>query len=431
MPAPHSPVTRFLTDPGAALTRPRARRRAPPSGLRADRRPRTGGRCHRVRAGTRSPARVRRHAAYLENARVITVLAPPKVDPRSAEALWSHLLGLLRPPRTRFLRGQPHLAFEYAWSRAGLQVRSGFPGTVPPRTDRAGGDRCVARCPDPHRRHARAGGPRCCRAGRWPREDGCASARRRCCRSRPSTTPTRCARCCSACSGLGEGEFAAVQVLARPVTGRRARNAPAPGDRAERRRQRRRDRRPRCWTCSPPERGPPATIRPGRGRWRWTRRRQRPFALPRRRRPAGCGTCAFCTPPPPPSTASRMTPRGCGAGAHQVASAFSVYAGANWFARKKLAHSVTVLGSRAFHGRGDLLSAAELGAVAHLPTDAGAQGLERAGARRSARPRASGPDQAARYQADRHHRRRSAPPGGPGGGRRPPSPARHGRHRLR
>ena len=60
----------------------------------------------------RARLRARRHAAYTARARIITVLAPPKVDPHGAEALWSHLLGLLRPPRARLLSGQPHLGFE-------------------------------------------------------------------------------------------------------------------------------------------------------------------------------------------------------------------------------------------------------------------------------------------------------------------------------
>jgi hypothetical protein len=41
--------------------------------------------------------RARRHAALLADARRITVLAPPTVDPAGGAAVWSNLVGLLRP----------------------------------------------------------------------------------------------------------------------------------------------------------------------------------------------------------------------------------------------------------------------------------------------------------------------------------------------
>ena len=47
---------------------------------------------------------------------LITVLAPPQVDPAGGEALWGHLTGLLRPPWARLWHGQPHLGFEYTWA---------------------------------------------------------------------------------------------------------------------------------------------------------------------------------------------------------------------------------------------------------------------------------------------------------------------------
>jgi hypothetical protein len=47
-----------------------------------------------------------------DQARVVTILAPPTVDPDGAEAAWSNLVGLLRPMWTRLVGGQP-LAWEY------------------------------------------------------------------------------------------------------------------------------------------------------------------------------------------------------------------------------------------------------------------------------------------------------------------------------
>jgi hypothetical protein len=386
-------VSRFLTDPGAALTRIEhaALHHLPdygPIGALALAAGITGF------ALVRGRLRARRHAAYVHNARVITVLAPPKVDPRSAEALWSHLLGLLRPPRTRLLSGQPHLAFEYAWSRAGLQVRIWVPGTVPPQMiERA----VTAAWPGAQTRTADALDTEAALLpGRAVATGGrlrLAKAEVLAIETKHDTDPLR--PLLSACSGLGEGEFAAVQVLARPVTGRRARNA---------------RRQVTALRGGGSGAGPASALLD----------LLTPGARPAGYKPTGAGTVAM---DPAQAAAFRAASAKAAGGlwdvrvlytaastsegeqddsprlrgrAHQVASAFSVYAGANWFARKKLAHPVTVLGSRAFHGRGDLLSAAELGALAHLPTDPGAQGLERAGAASiSPPPGIQAPDQAA------------------------------------
>jgi hypothetical protein len=45
-------------------------------------------------------------------ARQVTVLAPPTVDPAGGAALWSNLVGLLRPGWRRAFTGQPHVAWE-------------------------------------------------------------------------------------------------------------------------------------------------------------------------------------------------------------------------------------------------------------------------------------------------------------------------------
>ncbi|MET8623482.1 type IV secretion system DNA-binding domain-containing protein [Kitasatospora sp. NPDC004669] len=66
--------------------------------------------------------------------------------------------------------------------------------------------------------------------------------------------------------------------------------------------------------------------------------------------------------------------------AHAVASAFAVYSGRNWYARHRLRRPAETTDERHFPLRGDLLSVTELAAVAHLPTDPAAPGVERAGA---------------------------------------------------
>ena len=82
-----------------------------------------GGRCALRRA---------RHRRWLVGARLVTVLAPPRVDPDGAAALWGHLAGLARPGWRRLLFGQPHLCFEYLITPEGSTIRMWVPGPVPP-----------------------------------------------------------------------------------------------------------------------------------------------------------------------------------------------------------------------------------------------------------------------------------------------------------
>lgn len=77
-------------------------------------------------------ARQRRHAALARDARTVVIVPPPEVDPGGGQALWTNLMGLLRPAWRRLLAGQPHLAFEYTWTPAGVQIQLWVPGTVPP-----------------------------------------------------------------------------------------------------------------------------------------------------------------------------------------------------------------------------------------------------------------------------------------------------------
>jgi hypothetical protein len=65
--------------------------------------------------------------------------------------------------------------------------------------------------------------------------------------------------------------------------------------------------------------------------------------------------------------------------AHAIASAFAGYAGHNYYRRHRLHHPTQALAGRRL-GRGDLLSVDELAALAHLPLDEAAPGVQRAGA---------------------------------------------------
>ncbi|MGH9060581.1 MAG: type VI secretion protein, partial [Acidimicrobiales bacterium] len=96
------------------------------------------------------------HAQLLPHARMVTVLAPPSVDPAGGQALWSNLVGLLRPAWRRWLSGQPHVACEYVFSEAGVSIRLWVPGVIPPGlVERA----VEAAWPGAHTRTGTAGPP--------------------------------------------------------------------------------------------------------------------------------------------------------------------------------------------------------------------------------------------------------------------------------
>lgn len=314
--------------------------------------------------------RRRRAALLARGARVVTVLAPPEVDPSGAAALWANLVELLRPPWRRLIDGQPHLAFEMAWSESGLQVGFWVPGPVPPGlVERAveaawpGAATTVGPPAPPLSIDDRTtGGELRLAEPEWfPL------------RSDHSVDPLR--SLLGAAGGLGEGQAAAVQVLARPVTARRV---------------------ARCHKAA-------RALRSGRATTLVSR-------LLDLATPFGGG------PPPKPTEdptrahdVRAVLDKSAGPGwevvvrygvaaagdgadlarlrgrAHALASAFGAYAGRNRLARRRLGDPVAALAARRM-GRGDLVSVPELAALAHLPTDAAVAGLDRAGARSLAPP---------------------------------------------
>ncbi|HEX5289031.1 MAG TPA: hypothetical protein VFX25_09180, partial [Streptosporangiaceae bacterium] len=131
---PGGPLGRYLTDPGGAaaqvahLLLAAAERYGPVGG------PALAAAIAAVLAA-QVWMRRRQQTAFAGGARIVTVLAPPHADPDGAAALWGHLTGLLRPPAARWRHGQPHLAWEYAWTggtTAGMTIRLWVPGTIPP-----------------------------------------------------------------------------------------------------------------------------------------------------------------------------------------------------------------------------------------------------------------------------------------------------------
>jgi len=339
-------------------------------------------RCHqRLVAGARN-----------SGARLVTVLAPPSVDPAGGVALWSNLVGLLRPAWRRWLTGQPHVGVEYVFSETGVAIGLWVPGVIPPGLI----ERAVeAAWPGAHTHTSPAQSPL------PPPPDGQrhlvvgGQLRLARCEALPIRTdftadPIRALF--GAPVGLGRGEFACVQVLARPVTGRRLRRARraaghlhtggstrligrlldllTPGVKTSR-------------TSTTPGRvhADPQTVLEYAAQNR---------AIVGKQRGSQYETViryAVATHLPAVATPGRMrsardTARG---RAHALAAAFATFTEHNHYTRTRLHHPAHALAERRLR-RGDLLSVPELAAVAHLPTDESTPGVHRAGARAIAPP---------------------------------------------
>ncbi|WP_322749363.1 MULTISPECIES: TraM recognition domain-containing protein [unclassified Frankia] len=326
-------------------------------------------------------------------ARLVTVLAPPTVDPAGATVLWSNLVGLLRPTWRRRLVGQPHLAWEYLFDADGVRIQIWVPGVVPEGfVERA----VEAAWPGAHTRTtpARTPLPTLARPGRRLLAAGGGELRL----ARPEALPIRVDHdadpiraLLGAPGGLARTQRAAVQILARPVTGRRVARA------------RRAARRLRAGGSPHPAGALLDLLTPRTGRSRPSRSttpkpdqqtslahaaedrvivtKQRGAQFEVRVRYA---VAAILPDDTDPDTTERVGGQLRGR-AHAIASAFAAYGEHNYYRRARLRRPLPVLAARRF-GRGDLLSIAELGAVAHLPVDEAVPGLQRAGAKAVAPP---------------------------------------------
>ena len=386
-PAPGGPAGRYLTNPGAFTSHLAHLLLA----LLAHYGPVAGPLVSAAIAGIlagRQWLHRRQHAAFTAAARTVTVLAPPQAGPGGADALWGHLTGLLRPPWARLWHGQPHLGWEYAWAggtTAGLAIRLWVPGTIPPGLiERA----AEAAWPGAHTRTAPASPPL---------PPGALTAGGTLRLARPEILPLSTGHdldaplraLAGAAAGLGDGEHAILQVLARPVTGARLRKArraarkqragqPArltsrlldlasPGGHA-------RSGSRRAASRSDPELA--AEIRETTGKlaspqWETLIR----YGVATTAAPAPAGAGRWQARAATAQQAARL--RGL---AHALASATALYTGRNWLARRRLRRPAAAIASRRLP-RGDLLSVAELAAIARLPSDPALPGLARAGAR--------------------------------------------------
>jgi hypothetical protein len=313
--------------------------------------------------------RRRQYRRMAVHARSVHVLAPPEVDPHGAVTLWTNLVALLRPAWRRALGGQPHLALELTAGAGGLGIRLWVPAVVPiGMVERAveaawpgaRTETTEASPPLPGDGYATGGELRLAQPEQYPLK------------ADHDVDPLR--PLLGALSGLEEDTAACVQILARPVTGSRI-------ARLRRAATLRRSGRPPTRGArlldlvSPGPSVQPPTLDPTRGA-------DVTAILEKAAQPCWAITVRYgvATTATDPDARARLRGR-----AHALASAFALFSGRNRFDRHRLRHSAQVLASRRL-GRGDLVSVAELAALAHLPTDVVVAGLARAGAKAVAPP---------------------------------------------
>ncbi|RAY15412.1 type VI secretion protein [Actinomadura craniellae] len=311
-----------------------------------------------------------RNHRFAAGAHLIEVAVPPQVDAVSAIAWWGHLVGLTGPAWKRALFGQPHLGFEYVADACGIRVQIWVPGAVSPAL--------VARA-------IRSAWPGATLATRpadpaLPPEATSAGGRLVLARAdhHPLATdhdadPLR--GLLGAMSGLGRGEHGVVQILARPVTGRRlgrahrAASALRGGLSAT--------SQGRLFDLITP--GMSGRAHPGELARLFPERAEQVRAiLAKAGRPRYEVQIGYAVTTTRRGEAAEAWARG---HAHEIASTFALYScGPQFLRRRRLRSPVAVLNARRL-GRGYLLSVPELAALAHLPHDVGAPGIARAGAR--------------------------------------------------
>jgi hypothetical protein len=311
-----------------------------------------------------------RHQRLSGGARMVHVQAPPQVRESSAAVFWANLIGLLRPRLKRWLFGQPHLAFEYLWDGPQLHIRLWVPGMIPAaliaRAIEAGwpAARTTITTPTPpFPDHAMATGG----VLRLARPDHHPIA------TTHADDPIR--PLLGAATGIGPNQTALVQILVRPVTGRRLGRAHRAAAHL------RGTTHPTLFgrlldlltpgTTTPPRATGAVAAHPERaGEIRAILDKA---AAPRFAVAIRYAAATAYTHDP---AASRAWVRG---RAHALAAAFAIFSGRNHFTRHRLLHLTHTLTERRM-SRGDLLSVSELAAIAHLPYDPAVPGLTRAGA---------------------------------------------------
>ncbi|TLG01796.1 type IV secretory system conjugative DNA transfer family protein [Nocardia cyriacigeorgica] len=327
-----------------------------------------------------------RQARMARDAREVVVLAPPTVDPAGAVALWSHLVGLLRPRWRRRLLGQPHLGFEYTITAAdGVKIRVWVPGTIPPGLV----ERAVESAWPGARTHTGPARPPLPATDAGQRRVVAGGELRL---ARPESLPIRIdygggdpvRDLITAAADLNPGHTACVQILARPVTGRRVRRLTATGGGMARAVL---AELLDLLTPGPARRtarGAPSSG-PAGDKQAALEVSARTRAAANKARGSHWETVVrYAVAALVPADADRATltretavVRG---RAHALAAVFGSATDHNYYRRHRRPHLATVL-DRRWLRRGDLLSVPELAGIAHLPHGSGIPGLQRAGAR--------------------------------------------------
>ncbi|MGW4958212.1 type IV secretory system conjugative DNA transfer family protein [Nonomuraea sp. NPDC004186] len=310
-----------------------------------------------------------RHHRLVRGARCIEILAPPVANMPGAEALWGNLVGLLRPSWKRLLFGQPHLAFEYTFSTAGVKIGLWVPGSIPQHLVEHAieaawpSSRTVIHKtapPVPTDGYATGGQLVLARAERLP------------IRYDHSTDPLRAL--VGAAVGMPGWQHACVQVLARPATGHRL--VSAWGGVSARLLRALLD----LVNPGPRHLPQPAGDRASRLEEAAEARAIREKAHHSRYEVAIRYAVQADEPKSTDPASAKVTRKNAIHGrAHALASAFALFSGHNRLERRRLFLPASRLASRRMR-RGYLLSVPELAAVAHLPLDVSVPGLQRAGA---------------------------------------------------
>ncbi|MDA8274365.1 MAG: type IV secretory system conjugative DNA transfer family protein, partial [Actinomycetota bacterium] len=314
-------------------------------------------------------------------ARLVEVLSPPAVDPEGAATLWTNLVALLRPAWRRAISGQPHLGFELVGSDSGLRISLWVPGGIPPGlVERAIEAAWPGARTDTQPATPPLSGPGVATGGSLT----LAAGEEYPLRTEHKVDPLR--PLLGALAALAEGETACVQVLARPVTGQRlarlhktatARRAGRPATRTAR----------LLDLLAPGPATQPTAVDP-------TRASDVADILDKAAQPCWAIAVRYAVATTATDRQAKARLRG---RAHAVATAFALFSGRNRLERHRLGHPARVLAARRL-GKGNLVSVAELAALAHLPTDVAVPGLARAGANAVAPPpavaRAAAPDPA-------------------------------------
>ncbi|MFJ8927606.1 type IV secretory system conjugative DNA transfer family protein [Streptomyces sp. NPDC102364] len=332
--------------------------------------------------------RHRRRCLLAVRARVISILPPPTADPNGAAALWSNLAGLLGTSQHRRIAGRaPHVVWEYSFDRDVVRLQLWVPGTVPPALlERA----VEAAWPGAHT-DTHTAGPALSRSPRTPKDRLIVAAGGELRLARSDALPLRSdfpddpiRALFGAAADLAQHEQAVVQILARPATRRRTRQAhraarhvgagrsphrigrlldlltPGPGARS------------RTGPKAPDRQA--ALVASAQDRAIVTKQRGALYETLIR-----YGITASVSAKSSAGDRARVMGRLRGRG-HAIAGAFAPFTEHNHLRRVRLRRPLPRVSERRLD-RGDLLSVSELSTLAHLPWDQAVAGLQRAGAR--------------------------------------------------